>query len=97
MALLRVRWLKNSGAEVVSQRKGSERRVRRCEGPGGSLTIPEAAKLLGTNEMKLYRLLRHEVLAALPGSGKTRLALSELRRARREPSIMADRRRAGTP
>jgi len=73
-----VRWLKNHGVTV---RLGTG--VIRYIPPDGSLTVGEARQLMGYGQMTLYRLRERGKIRFIPGA-VARVALSELRRLKRE-------------
>lgn len=75
--LVAVRLLKNHGAEVchVSTSRG---RLVRFVPPDGFLSIPEAAKLLGTNRSMVRRMGAAGRLAIRP-RGPKRVSLAECR------------------
>ena len=76
--LVSVRILKNHGAVVVyrSSRRGD---VRRFERPNGSLSVPEAARLLATNRNMIRRMERAGRISIRRRGGQLRVPLAECR------------------
>lgn len=56
--------------------------------PNGLVTIPEAAQILGTNEVQLHRLRRAKKIKTRLMRGVTALPVSELLRLRRDPDAL---------
>jgi len=83
----------NRGARVTVRYRDGRRRARWIP-PGGGVQIGVAAAVLRTNTMKLYRLIRAGELAVVKhGPGRWTIPLPELRRLRRGPRALRDRRR----
>ena len=79
--LTRVRFLRNNGITVVHT---STRGVRvRFARPGSAVSIPEAAKALGTYPEMLRRMVRAGRLGTVRVNGRDRVPVTECLRLRR--------------
>lgn len=79
--LVSVRRLKNHGV-VVSYRRQDGTVARRFERPDGKLSFLEAARLLRTTAMRLYRAKERGQLTTMRQRGVVWIPLPELRRVR---------------
>ena len=93
---LTLKWLNNRGANLVraTGRRGRNGVLLRYEPPDGSLSIPEAAVVLATNQQKLRRLAGAGLLELRTVHGRPMVPLTEIRRLQTDSNGLADRRRS---
>ena len=96
MASTRIKWLDNRGANILRTSGPGDRNARlmRYEPPDGSVSIPEAAAILATNQQKLRRMASASLLKLRQVHGRPMIPLTEIRRLEADNHAMADRRRA---
>jgi hypothetical protein len=92
MATIRVKWLKNHGAMIYSRLRGTGARNSRFVRPNGFVSILEAAEMLGTYDMKLYRYIRQRLIRSELRRGVRMIRLAEVRRVREAKLLELDRR-----
>ncbi len=88
-------WLNNNG--LILHYRGGDVRARHFVRPGGSVSVAEAAQILGTNDVQLHRLRRAGRLATGKARGRTVVPLTELLRIRRDPDALHLPRSFKTP
>jgi len=76
-------WLKNHGIRIEERFPSGAVRVRFVR-PDGVVSIQEAAGILETYALKVYRLVRRRQMKTVKCQGKIMVPLSEVKRLRRE-------------
>ncbi len=86
VTLKRWRWLKNNGV-TLEYEGGDGLKGTRFVRPNGAVSVHEAAMILGTYDVHLYRLKRAGKLKMERHRGRLNVRVSELLRLKREPEI----------
>jgi hypothetical protein len=78
------KWLKNNGVMLEYESKTGIK-AKHFVPPGGVVSIPEAAKILATNEVQLHRLKKAGRLKTEKRRGRTAVPVGELLRLKASP------------